>query len=87
MPAERELAGEATAEGEPGSSDGNGADGRRRRRGRRGGRRNRRGRNGEELRTPSDSTVAFEGDQGHEAMEPRSDNEAPQERHEPQDTA
>ncbi len=39
---------------EPGSSDGNGAEGRRRRRGRRGGRRNRRGRNGDGPRTPSD---------------------------------
>lgn len=81
MPAEREFAGEATAEGEPGSSDGNGAEGRRRRRGRRGGRRNRRGRNGDGPRMPSDTAVAFEGDQGHEPVERDSGSEQPFERH------
>ena len=82
MPAEREFAGEATADGEPESSEGNGADGRRRRRGRRGGRRNRRGRNGDGPRTPSDATAAFEGDQGAEHAEREGANEQPFERHE-----
>ncbi len=80
MPAEREFAGEAVGEHEPGSSEGGNGEGRRRRRGRRGGRRNRRGRNGEGQQP--DSAVAFEGDQGAEGMEHEGASEAPFERHE-----
>jgi ribonuclease E len=71
LAAEGESAGEAGAEqdGEGGEAGERNGDARRRRRGRRGGRRNRRGRDGEAPRTASDSTGAFEGDQGAESSE------------------